>query len=71
MRGRIDVLVLKQQFWLLVIESKQTGFSLLTAIPQALLTRQCKSQKGIQKFQGFQPKKCQINYCRFNSLYAG
>lgn len=35
-RGRIDVLVLKQQFWLLVIESKQTGFSLLTAIPQAL-----------------------------------
>lgn len=35
-RGRIDVLVLKQQFWLLVIESKQSGFSLLTAIPQAL-----------------------------------
>jgi len=35
-RGRIDVIVLKQQFWLLVIESKQTGFSLLTAIPQAL-----------------------------------
>ncbi|MBW4640396.1 MAG: hypothetical protein KME05_19635 [Gloeocapsa sp. UFS-A4-WI-NPMV-4B04] len=31
-----------------------------------ILTRQCKSQKGIQKFQGFQPKKCQINYCRFN-----
>jgi len=35
-RGRIDVLVLKHQFWLLVIESKQTAFSLLTAIPQAL-----------------------------------
>lgn len=35
-RGRIDVLVLKQQFWLLVIESKQAGFSLITAIPQAL-----------------------------------
>lgn len=35
-RGRIDVMVLKHQFWLLVIESKQTGFSLLTAIPQAL-----------------------------------
>jgi hypothetical protein len=35
-RGRIDVLVLKQQFWLLVVESKQTGFSILTAIPQAL-----------------------------------
>lgn len=35
-RGRIDVMVLKHQFWLLVIESKQSGFSLLTAIPQAL-----------------------------------
>ncbi|WP_315786915.1 restriction endonuclease subunit R [Fischerella sp. JS2] len=35
-RGRIDVLVIKQQFWLLVIESKSAGFSLLTAIPQAL-----------------------------------
>lgn len=36
LRGRIDVLVLKYQLWLFVIESKQTGFSLLTAIPQAL-----------------------------------
>jgi predicted type IV restriction endonuclease len=35
-RGRIDVMVLKHQFWLLVIESKQAGFSLLTAMPQAL-----------------------------------
>ncbi|WP_250122720.1 type I restriction endonuclease [Chroococcidiopsis sp. CCMEE 29] len=35
-KGKIDVLVLNQQFWLLVIESKQAGFSLITAIPQAL-----------------------------------
>ncbi|WP_354000898.1 type I restriction endonuclease [Gloeocapsopsis sp. IPPAS B-1203] len=35
-KGRIDVLVLKHQFWLLVIESKSTVFSLYTAIPQAL-----------------------------------
>lgn len=35
-RGRIDVMVLKHQFWLLVIESKQAGFSLQTAMPQAL-----------------------------------
>jgi hypothetical protein len=35
-RGRIDVLVLQQQFWLLVIESKNAGFSLVEAIPQAL-----------------------------------
>lgn len=36
-RGRIDVLVLQHQFWLLVIESKSTIFSLYTAIPQALV----------------------------------
>lgn len=35
-KGRIDVLVLQRQLWLLVIESKNAGFSLLTAIPQAL-----------------------------------
>jgi hypothetical protein len=35
-KGRVDVLVLNKQFWLLVIESKQAGFSLITAIPQAL-----------------------------------
>jgi len=36
-RGRIDVLVLQHQFWLLVIESKNAGLSILTAIPQALV----------------------------------
>ncbi len=35
-RGRIDVLVLKQQLWLLTIESKRAGFSLIMGIPQAL-----------------------------------
>jgi len=35
-RGRIDVLVLKQQLWLLTIESKRAGFSLLMGIPQAI-----------------------------------
>ncbi|MBE9256434.1 type I restriction endonuclease [Dolichospermum sp. LEGE 00246] len=35
-RGRIDVLVIQQQLWLLVIESKKPAFSLLEAIPQAL-----------------------------------
>ncbi|NMG06049.1 type I restriction endonuclease [Brasilonema sp. UFV-L1] len=35
-RGRIDVLVIQQQFWLLIIESKRASFSLLEAIPQAL-----------------------------------
>lgn len=35
-RGRIDVLVLNQQLWLLVIESKRASFDVLTAVPQAL-----------------------------------
>lgn len=35
-RGRIDVLVIQEQFWLLVIESKRASFSLLEAIPQTL-----------------------------------
>jgi hypothetical protein len=36
LRGRIDVLVLADRFWMLVIESKEAGFSLKEAIPQAL-----------------------------------
>ncbi|MEH2271670.1 MAG: type I restriction endonuclease [Nostoc sp.] len=36
-KGRIDVLVIQEQFWLLVIESKRSSFSLLEAIPQALV----------------------------------
>jgi hypothetical protein len=34
--GRIDALVFHQQFWLLLVESKQTKFSFSTALPQAL-----------------------------------
>jgi hypothetical protein len=36
-RGRINVLVIQEQFWLLVIESKRSSFSLLEAVPQALV----------------------------------
>ncbi|MEB3281262.1 MAG: restriction endonuclease subunit R [Lyngbya sp.] len=35
-RGKIDILVLKEQFWLLVIESKRAELSLKVGIPQAL-----------------------------------
>ena len=34
--GNIDVLVVKQQFWILVIESKQSRFDVTSGIPQAL-----------------------------------
>lgn len=36
-RGRIDILVIKEQLWILVIESKKSSFSLLETIPQALV----------------------------------
>ncbi len=36
-RGKIDVLVVRQQLWVLVIESKSTQFDVLIALPQALL----------------------------------
>lgn len=35
-RGRIDVLVVKNGLWLLVIESKRSDFAVTRAIPQAL-----------------------------------
>jgi hypothetical protein len=35
-RGKIDVLVIQDQLWILVIESKQSGLSLEVGIPQAL-----------------------------------
>ncbi|MDB9312777.1 restriction endonuclease subunit R [Spirulina sp. CS-785/01] len=35
-RGRVDALVLQEKFWVVVIESKETSFSLEIAIPQAL-----------------------------------
>jgi hypothetical protein len=34
--GQIDVLVLQDQLWVLVVESKEAGFSLKAAIPQCL-----------------------------------
>ncbi|MDZ8107933.1 MAG: type I restriction enzyme HsdR N-terminal domain-containing protein [Nostoc sp. DedQUE12a] len=36
-RDRIDILVIQEQFWVLVIESKRSSFSLLETVPQALV----------------------------------
>ena len=36
LRGRIDALVVQEQLWVLVIESKRTTFSIDVALPQAL-----------------------------------
>jgi Type I restriction enzyme R protein N terminus (HSDR_N) len=35
-RGRIDILILQERFWVVVVESKEAGFSLKDAIAQAL-----------------------------------
>lgn len=35
-KGNIDVLVIQKQFWILVIESKNTKFDVMMALPQAL-----------------------------------
>jgi hypothetical protein len=37
LNGRIDALVLQNQFWLVLVESKQARFAFSTAIPQALV----------------------------------
>jgi len=36
LRGRIDILILQNQFWVLVLESKKTSISTRSALPQAL-----------------------------------
>ena len=36
LRGRIDVLVLKEHLWVIVIEAKKTEFSIHEAVPQTL-----------------------------------
>nr|WP_323374568.1 hypothetical protein [Nostoc commune] len=36
LRGRIDVLVLQDQLWVMVLESKKTTLSVWSAVPQAL-----------------------------------
>jgi hypothetical protein len=36
-KGNIDVLVIQKQLWVLVIESKNSRFDVMTALPQALL----------------------------------
>jgi len=46
LRGRLDVLVLNDQFWVLVIEAKRAEFSLKVGIPQALAYMLAAPQSG-------------------------
>jgi hypothetical protein len=36
LQGRIDALVVQNQFWVVVIEGKESGFSVFNAVPQTL-----------------------------------
>jgi hypothetical protein len=42
--GRIDTLIVRDQLWILVVESKRTRFSVQTAVPQALAYLLARSQ---------------------------
>ncbi|NEQ35392.1 MAG: type I restriction endonuclease subunit R [Okeania sp. SIO3I5] len=49
-RGRIDILVLQQRFWILIIESKKTKFDVTAALPQTLVYMLKNSQHDRPKF---------------------
>ncbi|HEY9878345.1 MAG TPA: type I restriction endonuclease [Leptolyngbyaceae cyanobacterium] len=44
LRGRIDALILQQNFWVLVLEAKKTTLSTRSALPQALAYMMANSQ---------------------------
>ncbi|MDJ1177541.1 type I restriction endonuclease subunit R [Roseofilum sp. BLCC_M91] len=51
-RGRIDVLVIKQSLWILIVEAKSTKIDIMEAVPQAL-SYMLKNGKQNQPIFGF------------------
>lgn len=49
-KGRVDVLVVRERFWVTVVESKNKRFSLIEAIPQALSYMMTSSNIGLATF---------------------
>ena len=49
-RGRIDVLVVRSQLWVAVVESKNKRFSLIEAVPQALSYMMMSPNAGFPTF---------------------
>lgn len=45
-QGRIDALVVQENFWVVLVESKRTSFNLTTALPQALAYLASSEQAG-------------------------
>ncbi|MEC4984067.1 MAG: restriction endonuclease subunit R [Oscillatoria sp. PMC 1068.18] len=52
-RGKIDVLVIQQRLWILVIESKSTKFDVMEALPQALVYLLANPSKDKSRFGFF------------------
>ena len=50
LQGRLDVLVLKQQFWVVVVESKKITFSVWSALPQTLAYLTANPQRETPSF---------------------
>ncbi len=50
LEGRIDALTLQDDFWLVVIEGKRGGFSVLRAVPQAIAYMAATSYPGCPLF---------------------
>jgi len=49
-KGRVDVLVVRERFWVVVVESKNKRFSLMEAIPQALTYMMASPNIGLSTF---------------------
>ncbi|MGB3296418.1 MAG: restriction endonuclease subunit R [Phormidesmis sp.] len=49
-KGRVDVLVVRERFWVAVIESKNKRFSLIEAVPQALAYMMTSPNLGLPTF---------------------
>ncbi|MEO1134604.1 MAG: type I restriction endonuclease subunit R, partial [Cyanobacteria bacterium J06639_1] len=50
LQGRIDVLVLLDRMWVVVLESKKTALSIWTALPQTLAYLMANSQPELPSF---------------------
>jgi hypothetical protein len=50
LQGRIDVLVLQNQLWVVVLESKKTALSVWTALPQTLAYLSANPQPNLPSF---------------------
>ena len=49
-KGRVDVLVVRKQLWVAVVESKNKRFSLIEAVPQALTYMMTSPNTGLPTF---------------------